>query len=68
MYFGDVLDSGDKLHDFKLDKPEEFDTTLKQCSLKLKSVGEKNTVSQSLEFKGDPFSKADFVHKTVLDH
>jgi hypothetical protein len=29
MYFGDVLDGADKLHDNKVDKPEEFDSSIK---------------------------------------
>jgi hypothetical protein len=34
----------------------------------LKSAGEKTSVSQAIEFKGDPFAKADLTHKTVLDY
>jgi hypothetical protein len=29
MYFGDVLDAADKLHDYKVEKPDEFDNSIK---------------------------------------
>jgi hypothetical protein len=68
MYFGDVLDAADLLHDYKVDKPFEFDNSIKQSSIKLKSSEDKSSVSHAIEFKGDPFAKANLTHKTVLNY